>query len=99
MRGGDGAIGHRQACGEDRDVLFAGSIGRTAFPGSDHEALIRNICENLLTLPDPTVAYSGENDKQKQAADLMAEALKKEGIELILVLRKEFQFFHDTFGN
>ena len=30
----------------------------------------------------PTVAYSGELDKQKQAADLMTEALKKEGMEL-----------------
>jgi hypothetical protein len=30
----------------------------------------------------PTVAYSGEIDKQKQAADIMAEAMKKEGLEL-----------------
>ena len=41
------------------DALFAGSIGRTDFPGSSHEKLIRNIRENLLTLPDQTVAYSG----------------------------------------
>ena len=32
---------------------------------------------NLLQCP--TVAYSGELDSQKQAADVMAEALKKEG--------------------
>jgi len=31
----------------------------------------------------PTVAYSGENDRQKQAADMMARALKDEGIELV----------------
>jgi len=31
----------------------------------------------------PTVAYSGENDRQKQAADMMAQALKDEGIELV----------------
>src|SRR5262245_16588178 len=30
----------------------------------------------------PTVAYSGEVDRQKQAADLMAKALHTEGIEL-----------------
>ena len=30
----------------------------------------------------PTVAYSGEIDSQKQAADVMAEALAREGIEL-----------------
>lgn len=35
---------------------------------------------NLAQLP--TVAYSGEIDRQKQAADVMAAALQKEGIEL-----------------
>jgi dienelactone hydrolase len=30
----------------------------------------------------PTVAYSGEIDRQKQAADMMARALSEEGIEL-----------------
>ena len=39
---------------------------------------------NLLNLP--TVAYSGELDNQKQAADVMAEALKKEGLELTHVI-------------
>ncbi len=39
---------------------------------------------NLFNLP--TVAYSGEIDKQKQAADVMALALKKEGIELAHVI-------------
>lgn len=41
------------------DALFAGSIGRTDFPGCDHAGLIRRIRENLLTLPDETVVYSG----------------------------------------
>ena len=41
------------------DALFAGSIGRTDFPGSSAERLLRNIRENLLTLPDDTVVYSG----------------------------------------
>lgn len=31
----------------------------------------------------PTVAYSGEIDSQKQAADVMAEALQREGIDLV----------------
>jgi len=30
----------------------------------------------------PVIAYSGELDKQKQAADMMAEAMKREGLEL-----------------
>ena len=34
----------------------------------------------------PTVAYSGENDRQKQAADMMAKALKEEGIELVHII-------------
>ena len=34
----------------------------------------------------PTVAYSGEIDGQKQAADMMAKALKEEGIELIHII-------------
>ena len=41
------------------DALFSGSIGRTDFPGSSTERLLRNIHENLLTLPDETVVYSG----------------------------------------
>jgi hydroxyacylglutathione hydrolase len=34
------------------DVLFAGSIGRTDFPGGDHATLIRAIRENLFPLGD-----------------------------------------------
>ncbi len=34
----------------------------------------------------PTVAYSGENDRQKQAADVMAKALEDEGIDLVHVI-------------
>jgi hypothetical protein len=39
---------------------------------------------NLLACP--TVAYSGERDNQKQAADVMAEALRAEGLELLHVI-------------
>jgi hypothetical protein len=39
---------------------------------------------NLIGLP--TVAYSGEKDGQKQAADVMAEALKPLGVELTHIL-------------
>lgn len=41
------------------DALFAGSIGRTDFPGSDHRRLLDNIRRNLYTLPAETVVYSG----------------------------------------
>lgn len=41
------------------DTLFAGSIGRTDFPHSDHEALLRSIRERLLTLPGDTTILPG----------------------------------------
>ena len=41
------------------DSLFAGSIGRTDFPGGDLKALLRSIRKNLLTLPDDTKVFSG----------------------------------------
>lgn len=41
------------------DALFAGSIGRVDFPHSDGEKLMKNIHENLMTLPDETRVLSG----------------------------------------
>ena len=41
------------------DALFAGSIGRTDFPGGSFEKLIQNIRDKLFTLPDDTIVLSG----------------------------------------
>jgi hydroxyacylglutathione hydrolase len=41
------------------DVLFAGSIGRTDFPGGSHPQLIESIRSRLLTLPDDTIVLPG----------------------------------------
>jgi len=41
------------------DVLFAGSIGRTDFPGGDHAALINSITQRLWPMGDDTVFISG----------------------------------------
>lgn len=41
------------------DALFAGSIGRVDFPNSDGTALLRNIRNHLMTLPDETRVLSG----------------------------------------
>jgi glyoxylase-like metal-dependent hydrolase (beta-lactamase superfamily II) len=41
------------------DALFAGSIGRTDFPTSNHDDLIRSIREQLFVLPDATRVLPG----------------------------------------
>jgi hydroxyacylglutathione hydrolase len=41
------------------DVLFAGSIGRTDFPGGDYDTLIRSIKEELLPLGDDVAFIPG----------------------------------------
>jgi len=41
------------------DALFASSIGRTDFPGSDHATLIRSIRQQIFSLPDETRVLSG----------------------------------------
>lgn len=41
------------------DVLFAGSIGRTDFPGGDHETLIASITGRLWPMGDATVFIPG----------------------------------------
>jgi len=41
------------------DTLFAGSIGRTDFPGGHMETELRSIRERLLTLPPETRVYPG----------------------------------------
>ena len=41
------------------DVLFAGSVGRTDFPGSDWDTLVGSIRMLVDTLPPETVVYPG----------------------------------------
>jgi len=41
------------------DVLFSGSIGRTDFPGGNHEQLIASITERLWPMGDATVFIPG----------------------------------------
>ncbi len=46
----------------------------------------------------PTVAYSGENDSQKQAADVMEKALAAEGIKLVHVIGAKAKHFYTPQG-
>jgi len=41
------------------DALFAGSIGRTDFPGGNLDLLLENIRTKIFTLPDDTLVFSG----------------------------------------
>ena len=41
------------------DTLFAGSVGRSDFPGGDHTLLIDRIKHKLLILPEQTRVYPG----------------------------------------
>lgn len=45
------------------DVLFRESIGRTDLPGGNHAQLIKSIEQQLFTLPDDFVVYSGHGPK------------------------------------
>jgi len=41
------------------DALFAGSVGRTDFPGGNHKQLVAAIQQRLLVLPEQTQVYPG----------------------------------------
>ena len=51
------------------DALFAGSVGRCDFPGSDYGRLIDNIRRHLLTLPPETRVLSGHGPETTIAAE------------------------------
>jgi glyoxylase-like metal-dependent hydrolase (beta-lactamase superfamily II) len=41
------------------DTLFAGSVGRTDFPGGDHQGLIKGVVEKIFPLGDHLRVYPG----------------------------------------
>lgn len=41
------------------DTVFKGSIGRTDLPWGDHQTLLNSIQNQIFTLPDSTILYSG----------------------------------------
>jgi hydroxyacylglutathione hydrolase len=41
------------------DLIFQGSIGRTDFPGGDHEALLESVRKSIFVLDDATVLLPG----------------------------------------
>ena len=51
------------------DTLFAGSIGRTDFPGGGQGILLASIARELLTLPDATVVHPGHGPSSSIGAE------------------------------
>jgi len=41
------------------DTLFAGSVGRSDFPGGNHDQLIKSIKEKIMVFPPETPVYPG----------------------------------------
>ena len=54
------------------DTLFAGSVGRTDFPGGSETDLRKSILDVLFTLPPKTVAYPGHGPRTTIAIEKMA---------------------------
>lgn len=52
-------VNHHEGWVIGGDVLFAGSIGRTDLPGGNYERLLQSVKNQLFTLPDDYVLYSG----------------------------------------
>ncbi len=51
------------------DALFQGSIGRVDLPGGDGATLLASIRNQLLTLPDETIVYSGHGPETTIGAE------------------------------
>ena len=61
---------HADGCLFSGDVLFAGSVGRTDFPGSDWETLVASLRMLLDTLPPETVVHPGHGPITTLGAEL-----------------------------
>ncbi|HWQ40457.1 MAG TPA: MBL fold metallo-hydrolase [Desulfosporosinus sp.] len=51
------------------DTLFAGSIGRTDFPGGSMEQLLKGVKEKLLILPEDTLVFPGHGEETRIGAE------------------------------
>jgi len=51
------------------DTLFAGSIGRTDFPGGSYDQLIRSVREKIFPLDDGTMVYPGHGPETTVAQE------------------------------
>jgi hydroxyacylglutathione hydrolase len=61
--GGVTFVDHANRCAFTGDALFAGSIGRTDFPGSDLKTLLAGIRKEILSLPDDYAVLAGHGPR------------------------------------
>ncbi len=54
------------------DTIFAGSVGRTDFPGGSYEQLIESIRTRILTMDDSTPLYPGHGPETTVGAERRA---------------------------
>lgn len=51
------------------DTLFAGSVGRSDFPGGNHQVMINSIKTKLLPYPDSTLVFPGHGPSSTIGAE------------------------------
>ena len=66
------------------DLIFAGSIGRTDFPGGSYPEIIRSLARVVLPLPDDTIVLSGHGPattvgQERRVNPFLAEAVPVSG--------------------
>ena len=59
------------------DTLFAGSIGRTDFPGGSLEQLLKGVKDKLMILPDDTRVFPGHGEETSIGAEKRNNAYLK----------------------
>jgi len=69
---------YREPIAISGDALFAGSIGRTDFPGSSFETLASSIREQLYTLPEETIVYPGHGPTTTIGAERVGNPFVRE---------------------
>ncbi len=65
------------------DAIFAGSVGRVDLPGGDGGTLLASIRDQLMTLPDETIVYSGHGPETTIGAERRANPFVTGAIPLV----------------
>ena len=61
------------------DTLFQRSVGRTDFPNSSQDAIVRSVRERLFVLPDDTIVYPGHMGETKIEYEKLHNPYVQEG--------------------